>query len=186
MAARIAVEYSGNPGHFRTHMKRKTILLVAVFVPLVVGSAALGGIYWNLRKTLDDGIQSLKREVTRDFLDQESARFRSIEVHSSEGPLRERMAALFRPENYVDLPSELEAPLEESFTLYRYSRKWLFLCGEVNAKNKLGAYTGYKRFYISGSFKGAMIDTHEDRAGTIMCKTMAEVSKPIYTELGEQ
>lgn len=46
----------------------------------------------------------------------------------------------------------------------------LYLCGEVNAKNKMGGYTGYRRFIVDHSM--ALVDPGADAEGTASVQRM--------------
>lgn len=42
-----------------------------------------------------------------------------------------------------------------------------FVCGEINAKNSYGAYTGFKRFYVD-SIGNVQLDTPDNQLGDIV------------------
>ena len=47
---------------------------------------------------------------------------------------------------------------------------FLYLCGEVNAKNKMGGYTGYRRFQVDDQH--ALVDAGEDAQGMASVRRM--------------
>jgi hypothetical protein len=107
---------------------------------LIIASVA----YLHHRSFVKDRVAFLKRELVKDFPDPESTRFRNIELRTPQSSLTYRLLRQYRlvwsylRENKID-------------RAFSYDSELLELCGEVNAKNLLGAYTGYRHFYIAGA-----------------------------------
>lgn len=53
--------------------------------------------------------------------------------------------------------AKLKDPDSAQFRNTRPTADGLYLCGEVNAKNSMGGYTGFKRFYVLWQFGVASI-----------------------------
>jgi hypothetical protein len=141
-------------------MKRTTVVLLAVLLPMVlVLTAAAGGLYWlywREQRATDRSMEAVKRSVTHDFYDPESAQFRSLDVHSSAMPLRLRVGAVLLGQEPLKYLSEVPTPKD-----FRG-------CGEVNAKNKFGAYVGYRRFHVSSGMP-PLIDNETYQDATTLC-----------------
>jgi hypothetical protein len=118
----------------------KKILLICTLVALLVGLGLVSFEYWRTRDLVSDSIDSLRQAVTKDLNDPEGARLRNVRLISLEGKISQRMELL-------DAQFLLESTPQEVLAIFRYDRKLLRLCGEVNAKNRLGAYVGYMPFF---------------------------------------
>lgn len=120
----------------------KTFLIFASILALAT-TATTSALYYKSQQVVQENVRVLKRALTKDFHDPESARFRSIRLHSLEGNIYERI-------RLIDVNFLWSSTPDEVLSVFRYDPKFLQLCGEVNAKNGFGAYVGYKRFYIMG------------------------------------
>ena len=107
--------------------------------------AAVTSLYWKNHQTIQSSVRLLKRTVTKNFHDPESARFRSVQLQSIL-TIAERLNS-FDTKFLLQHPHPLDGML--FFFIYRPGD--FVLCGEVNAKNGYGAYVGYKRFYVGGN-----------------------------------
>lgn len=146
---------------------RKIILICVAIVSLaIVGTAA--AVYWKSQQVIQENVRLLKRAVTKDFHDPESARFRSIQLQSLERSITERLKMIDAKFLWRNTPNEV-------LSIFRYDPEGFQLCGEVNAKNGFGAYVGYKRFYVSGRKDPVpFIDTRENDD---FAKKMCEIGK---------
>jgi hypothetical protein len=53
-----------------------------------------------------------------------------------------------------------------------------YVCGEVNAKNRMGGFNGYRRFYVEDSKNGAAIIDPQDWASSDVKKMFPSVITP--------
>lgn len=120
----------------------KVVLVISCSLVLLV-LVAVGGIYWHAHAAIRDGVSTLKRAVVQDFNDPESARFRSIELRSLSGTIRQRLGEF-------DTGLLREHGFKYVKALLTHDPDMFQLCGEVNARNAFGAYVGYRKFWISG------------------------------------
>ena len=118
----------------------KKILLTCTIVVVLIGLALVSFEYWRTQTLVSESLDSLRNSVARDLNDPEAARFRSVRLISLEGTISQRMELL-------NAQFLRESTPQEVLELFRYDRKLLRLCGEVNAKNRMGAYVGYMAFF---------------------------------------
>ena len=72
-------------------------------------------------------------------------------------------------------------------TYGRFTSLWNVYCGEINAKNRIGGYTGWKPFYITlakdGEVNVTVIDPNSkvdlSSLGTLYCKDTASIGSSI-------
>ena len=146
---------------------RKFILITVAALAFSLAALA-AAIYWKSQQTLHEAARMLKRVVTKDFHDPESARFRVVQLQSLEGSIGERV-------KMIDAKFLLRGTPDEVLSVFRYDPDGFRLCGEVNAKNGFGAYVGYKHFHVIGSKDLiAFIDT---RDSDDYAKTMCDIFK---------
>ena len=150
-------------------MKIKVVIAVLAVFLILLGLAAVG-LYWRSQHQLQDTVRVLKYEVTKDFHDPDSARFRSVRLQSLEGPIWNRIRSISLNSLWRNTPAEVAS-------VFTYRPELLQLCGEVNAKNAFGAYVGYKAFYISGGEEPVpFIDQQEsDDFAKKMCDTSSQM-----------
>jgi hypothetical protein len=135
-------------------MQKKLIISLAfaatlIFIPI--------GIHFKNKNESAKALQRLKIAVSKDFHDPESAKFRNIRLQSLEGTVAQKIQEL-------DISYLLKNPFSEILSTITYDPQFFELCGEVNAKNRLGAYIGYKKFYIRGNDGIPFIDQDSDNA----------------------
>lgn len=127
---------------------------------IAIAACVLGAplaVYLASQHQMRQQVAMMKREITENLYDPEAARFRSVELRSSSGPF----VAITRPSDYA-------------------------LCGEINVKNALGAYIGYKSFLVtSGPRRILEVDTEPDFGVAQKVCDQAKASNPkdvIYAE----
>lgn len=140
---------------------------------LVIAMAAIAaGFYWKGHQEIQDGVRLAKKLVVKDFYDPESARFRGMQLRSSDGPFVSYLSRSTPDEPY-------------SVFGFRYDPERFDVCGEVNAKNGFGAYTGYKHFYIIRDIESKkqilVIDSNENSE---FAKKMCDIGREnvVFTE----
>lgn len=143
-------------------------IIVAIALLSLTAAVICAGIYWKNHQDIHDTVRLLKRAVTKDFHDPESAHFRTVQLQSIEGSISQRLLVIGATLLSQGTPKEV-------FSIFSYNPKGLQLCGEVNAKNGFGAYVGYKHFYISGGENPTpFIDTED---GYDFAKKMCDIGK---------
>ena len=148
----------------------RKLLITFIALLLLAVTAAAVSLYWSSHQEIKDGVRSLKRAVTKNFHDPESARFRSVTLQSFEGPIIERMKD-------IDLNLIWKSTPDQFFSIFRYDPELFQLCGEVNAKNGFGAYVGYRRFYIRGNKDPVpFVDSKENED---FAKRMCDIGKDV-------
>jgi hypothetical protein len=107
----------------------------------------------NNEKTIQVSLNLMKEEITKDFHDPESARFRNIRLYNTDGSISEQLNEL-KTKKFAELNSDA------LLAVLNYNSESFQLCGEVNAKNSFGAYVGYKKFYVlNGKKPIAVLET---------------------------
>ena len=147
---------------------RKLVLLTLAFLALTTAAIA-ATVYWKAEQAIHDGVRVLKRAVTKNFHDPESARFRAVQLQSYDGAIGERLKLIGATFLWRSTPDKV-------FSVFRYDPESFHLCGEVNAKNGFGAYVGYRRFYVRGGKDPVpFIDNRDDDFAKKMCDIGKEV-----------
>ncbi len=109
--------------------------------------------FFNNEKTIKVSLSLMKKEITKDFNDPESARFRNIRLYNTDGSILEQLNEL-RNKQFKELNSDA------LLAILNYNSESFQLCGDVNAKNGFGAYVGYKKFYVlNGKEPIAILET---------------------------
>lgn len=134
-----------------SHMRKLTITVAII---LLLATAAVGiRTYSKNQHEIQEAVLRMKKEITIDFHDPESARFRDIRLYSLNGSINERFTSL-------DLKSLKSFDLNTLSYIFSYDPQAFQLCGEVNAKNGFGAYVGYKKFNVlNGNDPIVLLDT---------------------------
>lgn len=145
-------------------MSKRRLLVKALGVTLgMLGLLAIS-IYVSSQMQLKGIAKNLKTATIQDFSDPDSVRFWNVRLQSLQGSVYERVTSI----NMYFLKS---AKPKDYLWLIRYDPKLLQLCGEVNAKNILGAYVGYRSFYISyGEAPNPFIDNDSSDFAKSMCE----------------
>src|SRR5687768_17578248 len=129
-------------------------ILVPLGAVLILGATA-GGIQMRNQMVLKEQLAIMKAAVVRDLNDPDSARFRDLELKSYEAPIFQRDGLAFVQEGgwrgFLDLIS--------------YDPTGLQLCGQINGKNKFGAYVGYKPFTAMPGLKKPLVFIAGDSDG---------------------
>lgn len=156
------------------HSKIGKTLFIAFALLALAATGTAATIYWKNQNDIRETVRIFKKAVANDFADPESARFRAIHLHSSEGPISERL-------KMVDGAFLRDSTFGEMLSVFRNDRESLQLCGEVNAKNKLGAYVGYTPFVVLSPKKPIvlMVDYMDDFF-EVTCKSNPEYV--VYSE----
>lgn len=143
-------------------MRKK--LKIILFAPIFSVVAVVAALYWQNQKSIQESVRRLKHNVTKDFHDPESARFRAVRLQALEGTIAERISL-------VGVDTLWKSTADQLLSVVRYNPDLLQLCGEVNARNGFGAYVGYRRFCISGRDNAILvIDNHGDDFAERMCE----------------
>ena len=161
-------------------MKRLLIAVVTVGVLLLI--AAVGLIAYVSAKASSTklaALAQLKHKVTRDLHDPESVRFRDLRLLTDSDHIEgfDRLSAL----NQKDIDLVAKAIREKSLDLFTYQSAAFSLCGQLNAKNQMGAYVGYTDFYVWGTDPTkpfVMIEEWEKESIAKMCKIGSVVLQP--------
>lgn len=163
--------------NFHLPEMRKLIVIAVAIVALATAAIPVG-IYWKNQQTIHESVRMLKRAVTKDFHDPESARFRAVHLHSLEGSVAERLKMIDAKFLWRSTPNEV-------LSYFRYDPRYFQLCGEVNAKNGFGAYVGYRRFYLGGHKDSDPF--FDSRADEDFAKKMCDIGKEavVFTEFPE-
>ena len=143
-------------------MKRKRLVIISSCLLLAITVGVLS-IYMHNRSVLIETTKQLKRSVANELNDPDSARFRSVRLISMNGTIQER---IFNFEYVKEL--SLVDNFKRSFT---HIPELLQLCGEINGKNLMGAYVGYKEFWVMNSKKPdpLIASTHIEDLPKRMC-----------------
>lgn len=116
-----------------------------IYISIATLSILVGSLFYlqfsTNEKTMKTSLSLMKEEITKDFHDPESARFRNIRLYNTDGSISEQLNEL-RNKNFEELN------LDALLAVLNYNSESFQLCGEVNAKNGFGAYVGYKNFYV--------------------------------------
>lgn len=134
-------------------MKNKIIITISLIISIL--SITIGLIYYENKKISKNSFENLKFRVAKNFNDPDSAKFRSMRLQSLEGTITQRFKE-------IDFEFFTKSSFSEFKEVIFYNPKLFHLCGEVNAKNRFGAYVGYKHFYISGEDSDPFIDNDSD------------------------
>lgn len=121
-------------------MKKRLVLMAVPMVLLVSGALTAR---WYEQAQLQVQLKQMQAAATKDFADPESARFRNLSLATDEPGLWDRLAGFGTYKTARPLMERLRNVLA-------HDPESLHLCGEVNAKNRLGAYVGYRSFEVIG------------------------------------
>ncbi len=123
-------------------MKRKRLVIISSSLLLAITVGVLS-IYMYNRSILIETTKQLKKSVANELNDPDSARFRSVRLISMSGTIPERISSF-------EYSSEMSA-LDNFKSAFIHLPQFLQLCGEINGKNLMGAYVGYKEFWVMNS-----------------------------------
>jgi len=131
--------------------KRALLIGIAVISPLCF-------IYSYEKISTIGRINSIKEAVSNEFIDPDSVKFKNLRAYSYYDSVFE----------FVVDSSDIDNSIKKAISLWEDPQMYKnisepVLCGEVNAKNKFGAYVGYKKFYAN---KGLVF--FEDRFGDLV------------------
>jgi hypothetical protein len=161
-------------------MKRLRIAVVTGSVLLLIAAVGLVAyVSAKANSTKLAALTQLKNKVTRDLHDPESVRFRDLRLLTDSEHIEgfDRLTAFSQKD--IDLVAK--AIREKSLDLFTYQSAAFSLCGQLNAKNRMGAYLGYTDFYVWGtdSTKSfVMIKEWEKESIAKMCKIGTVVLQP--------
>jgi hypothetical protein len=131
-------------------MKRLLIAVVALSVLLLIAAVSLTAyVSAKASSTKLAALTQLKEMVARDLHDPESVRFRDLRLLTDSEHIEgfDRLTALSQKD--IDLVAK--AIREKSLDSLTYQSDAFSLCGQLNAKNRMGAYVGYTDFYVMGT-----------------------------------
>jgi hypothetical protein len=131
-------------------MKRLLIAVVALSVLLLIAAVSLTAyVSAKASSTKLATLTQLKEMVARDLHDPESVRFRDLRLLTDSEHIEgfDRLTAL----SQKDINLVAKAIREKSLDLFTYQSDAFSLCGQLNAKNRMGAYLGYTDFYVMGT-----------------------------------
>lgn len=128
--------------------------------------------------TLVTASDEMRRLLVRDLADPESAKLREVRLVSYEWPVLERMQLWGLQWN-----ARGRTVSQRIKTMLLFDPNQLTLCGEINAKNRFGAYAGYRPFsVIQIDAKGDVTIDHDGRDLTHVFCGSDVGTKTVYTE----
>lgn len=132
-------------------MKKLLVAIVVMSALLLIASGGL--IAFVAAKASSEkhlALTQLKKGVSRDLHDPDSVRFRDLKLLSYKDHLEslDSFVAFVQQESV----SVLKILREDPEYLLRYGIDSFILCGQLNAKNRMGAYVGYKDFVVMEVF----------------------------------
>lgn len=153
-------------------------LIIKAVIGLVISCVTLVVfLQWKNQHAIQESILRMKNEITKDFHDPDSVRFREINLYYFKGTIKDRLKNL----NFNSLVS---LDTETFLSIIYYDPGLFHLCGEVNAKNGFGAYVGYKKFdVVDGEKPIALLhsDGKTDSSSEHFCQK-EESESLIYSE----
>jgi hypothetical protein len=117
-----------------------TIVLAILVAAGIIAAAILFTQGGLLQRSESDPFQGVKAAVAKELLDPASAMFRDVRFD----------------------PISAKAHGKVSSSLLSY-------CGEVNAKNRMGGYVGYKKFYAAEEEPGQWLIVYDEKLVSVMC-----------------
>ena len=130
---------------------KKPLVFIAVLISLLliasVGLVAIISVNASSAKAM--AVARLKKDVARDLHDPSSVRFRDLNLLSYSDHLES--FSLFIAFIQEDKALALKLLRGNPQDLLTYREDAFRLCGQLNAKNRMGAYVGYTDFYVTGS-----------------------------------
>jgi hypothetical protein len=129
-------------------MKKVLVVIAALGIFFLLSVGILVAYVGNDIATVKrESVARLMNAATRDLYDPESVRFRDLRLMSSSDHLEsvDKFLVFLREERAWVMSTVRSNPM----MLFRYNDRMFTLCGQLNAKNRMGAYVGYTDFYVS-------------------------------------
>ena len=131
-------------------MKKIVIsIILSISLLLIVSGGLVAYIASNANTASSAALAQLKKDVARDLHDPESVRFRDLHLLSDSDHLESFSSFIAFIQK--DKASALKILRENPKDLLSYGEGAFSLCGQLNAKNRMGAYVGYTDFYVAGT-----------------------------------
>lgn len=96
-------------------------------------------LYWKDQKITENNVRLMKRALTKDLLDPETTRMRSVRFYAISDT---------EESDKIDWQLLWRSWPDEILSRNLYNQKFFALCGELNTKNEFGAFIGYRPFYV--------------------------------------
>ena len=144
---------------------KKNLLIVGLGVVSLISLVA-AGVFFKNQSDIHSAVSGIEKVVSRDFNDPESAKFRNIRLYAVSGTIADRVSGIFDA-GFIEKHN-----FTEILSMLFYDRDGFELCGEVNAKNKYGAYVGYRVFH--SDYIGGSVDSDGDASAKGLCDIQEE------------